>query len=168
MHTDENRADRAGGIKYVVAPDSFKESLSASEVAQTISEAILSVNSNAIILKVPMADGGEGTVEALVEAAQGTLHSAEVTGPRGERIRAFYGTIKQSSDGGEDQHTAVLEAAALFGLSMIPQDERNPYLATSRGMGELIVRLLDEGVRSFIIGLGGSGTNDGGWDFSPL
>jgi len=162
MRTNENRADRTGGIKYVVAPDSFKESLSASEVAQTISEAILSVNPNASIVKVPMADGGEGTVEALVEAAQGTLHAAEVTGPRGERIRAVYGRIKQAIDGEADQDTAVLEAAALFGLSQIPANERDPYLATSRGMGELIVHLLDEGFRSFIIGLGGSGTNDGG------
>ncbi len=162
MHTDEKRADRADGIKYVIAPDSFKESLTASEVAQTISEAILSVNPNASIIKVPMADGGEGTVEALVEAAQGTLHAAEVTGPRGERIRAVYGRIKQEVDGEADQDTAVLEAAALFGLSQIPANERDPYLATSRGMGELIVHLLDEGIRSFIIGLGGSGTNDGG------
>ncbi|QJD86370.1 glycerate kinase family protein [Cohnella herbarum] len=149
-------------MKYVIAPDSFKESLTASQVAQTISDAIRSVNPDASIVRVPMADGGEGTVEALIEAAQGTLHAADVTGPSGERCSAGYGKIKYAINGGAERGTAVLEAATLFGLSMIANDKRDPYLTTTRGMGELIVQLLDQGIRSFIIGLGGSGTNDGG------
>lgn len=150
-------------LKFVVAPDSFKESLSASEVAATIAQAILGVKPDANIELVPMADGGEGTVEALVAAAGGQLLHADVTGPRGSIVKAGYGIIgSDAGEGGSAGEIAVLEAASVFGLSMVAPEERNPYRTTTRGMGELLLQLMDRGIRRFIVGIGGSGTNDGG------
>ncbi|MCD9023208.1 glycerate kinase [Cohnella silvisoli] len=149
-------------MKFVVAPDSFKESLSALQVARAIAEAIRDVIPAAKIEIIPMADGGEGTVEALTAAAEGELLSAEVTGPLGTPVQAIYGIINNGNQGDKEQRTAVLEAASVFGLSFVPIDERNPYRTTTRGMGELMLQLLNQGIRRFIIGLGGSGTNDGG------
>jgi glycerate kinase len=149
-------------MKFVVAPDSFKESLSALEAAKTIAQAIRSVFPSANIELVPMADGGEGTVEDLLEASGGHMENSEVTGPLGKIVNVAWGYL---ADDGEDRlggRTAVLEAASIFGLSQIPVSERNPYNTTTRGMGELILFLLDQGIRRFIVGLGGSGTNDGG------
>lgn len=149
-------------MKFIVAPDSFKESLSATQVARTIEEAIRSVYPSAIIDSIPLADGGEGTVDALVAATEGSIQLAEVTGPLGLPVTAGYGIIDYGDEDTRKQVTAVLEAAAIYGLSMIPLEDRNPYRTTTRGMGEMILKLLDQGIRRFIIGLGGSGTNDGG------
>ncbi|RED65539.1 glycerate kinase [Cohnella lupini] len=148
-------------MKFVVAPDSFKESLSASEAARIIGEAIRSVHPNATVELAPMADGGEGTVEALVAAGAGKFRYSEVTGPLGKPVRSLFG-ILDGDDAKSGKGTAVLEAASIFGLTIIPLSERNPYRTTTRGMGELMLQLLDEGFRKFIVGLGGSGTNDGG------
>jgi glycerate kinase len=149
-------------MKFVVAPDSFKESLSALEVARTIAQSIRSVLPTANIELVPMADGGEGTVEALVEASGGIMENAEVTGPLGKPINVTLGYLVEGGEAGLGERTAVLEAASIFGLAQIPNSERNPYNTTTRGMGELMFQLLDQGIRRFIVGLGGSGTNDGG------
>jgi glycerate kinase len=149
-------------MKFVVAPDSFKESLSALEVARTIEQSIRSVHPSANIELVPMADGGDGTVEALVEASGGHLENAEVTGPLGKPINVTLGYLVEDGEEGLGERTAVLEAASIFGLAKIPNSERNPYNTTTRGMGELMLQLLDHGIRRFIVGLGGSGTNDGG------
>jgi glycerate kinase len=145
-------------MKFVIAPDSFKESLSALEVARTIGKSIRSVLPTANIELVPMADGGEGTVEALVEASGGLIENADVTGPLGKPINVTLGYLVE----GLGERAAVLEAASIFGLAQIPNSERNPYNTTTRGMGELMLQLLDQGIRRFIVGLGGSGTNDGG------
>ncbi len=151
-----------GELKFVIAPDSFKESLSALQAARTIEEAIREVVPAARIEVVPMADGGEGTVEALTAAAQGVIRREEITGPSGQPVMAEYGILDSGKDGGLKGKTAVLEAASTFGLAEVPKAERDPYWTTTRGMGELMLRLLDQGIREFIIGLGGSATNDGG------
>ncbi len=149
-------------MKFIVAPDSFKESLSALQAANTIAKAIRDVIPAAQIEIIPMADGGEGTAEALTSAAQGLQVQAEVTGPLGKPVFASYGLITSGNTDETQEKTAVLEAASIFGLSLVPRNERDPYHTTTKGMGELMLRLLDQGVRKFIIGLGGSATNDGG------
>ncbi|MGM0903496.1 MAG: glycerate kinase [Bacillota bacterium] len=142
-------------MKIVIAPDSFKESLSASEACQAIESGFREVLPNAVYQKLPMADGGEGTVQSLVSATGGTTVETYVTGPLGEKVLAFYGML------GNGQ-TAVIEMAASSGLHLVPAEERNPLLTTTRGLGELIKSALDQGTTHLIIGLGGSSTNDGG------
>ena len=142
-------------MKIVIAPDSYKESLSALEVATQIEAGFREIFPDADYQKLPMADGGEGTVAALVAATGGTLVSAQVTGPLGEPVQAFYGL---TGDGA----TAVIEMAAASGLALVPPERRNPLITTSYGTGELIRAALDAGVRHLIIGIGGSATNDGG------
>ncbi|MFS8652025.1 MAG: glycerate kinase [Caldibacillus sp.] len=142
-------------MKIVVAPDSFKESLSAMEVAQAIEKGFRAVFPDAQIEKIPMADGGEGTVQSLVDATGGKIITKEVTGPLGEKVTAFFGVLG-------DGKTAVIEMAAASGLHLVPVEKRNPLLTTTRGTGELILAALDEGVDHLIIGIGGSATNDGG------
>lgn len=142
-------------MKIVVAPDSFKESLSAMEVAQAIEKGFRAVFPDAQIEKIPMADGGEGTVQSLVDATGGKIITKEVTGPLGEKVTAFFGVLG-------DGKTAVIEMAAASGLHLVPMEKRNPLLTTTRGTGELILAALDEGVDHLIIGIGGSATNDGG------
>lgn len=141
-------------LKIVIASDSFKESMSASSVAAAIERGILKVDKNTEIIKVPLADGGEGTMEALVDSLDGTFITHMVTGPLGEKIQARYGLIEQD--------TAVMDIAEVVGLHLIPKEKRNPLHTTTYGIGELILHALDQGVSKFIIGLGGSGTNDGG------
>jgi len=141
-------------LKIVIAPDSFKESLNASEVALVIEKGIRRADVHADIIKMPLADGGEGTVKALVDSADGTMIEHTVTGPLGKEIRASYGVI--------DEKIAVIEIAAAAGLDSISEEERNPLATTTYGVGELILHALDQGIRQFLIGLGGSGTNDGG------
>jgi glycerate kinase len=142
-------------VRIVIAPDSFKGSLSAKEVADNIEIGIRKVYSDIDILKVPMADGGEGTVESLVDATGGEIIRLEVTGPLGEKVESFYGIMG-------DKKTAVIEMAAASGLPLVPNDKRNPMITTTYGTGELIKSALDRGCRDFIIGIGGSATNDGG------
>ncbi|ANB61850.1 glycerate kinase [Anoxybacteroides amylolyticum] len=142
-------------MKIVIAPDSFKESLSAWEVANAIERGFRRVFQEAEYVKVPLADGGEGTVQALVDATGGTIIEKQVTGPLGETVSAFFGLLG-------DGKTAVIEMAAASGLHLVPREKRNPLVTTTCGTGELIRSALDYGVQRIIIGLGGSATNDGG------
>ena len=142
-------------MKIVIAPDSFKESLTALEVASAIEIGFKRIFPNAEYVKLPMADGGEGTVQSLVDATQGRLVEIVVTAPLGNRVQSFFGL---SGDG----HTAIIEMAAASGLHLVPMEKRNPCLTTSFGTGELIKQALDLNVRHIILGIGGSATNDGG------
>ena len=142
-------------MKIVIAPDSFKESLSALEAANAIERGFKLVFPNARYSKMPMADGGEGTVQSLVDATNGKIEERIVTGPLGEPVKAFFGLMG-------DGKTAVIEMAAASGLHLVPVENRNPLVTSTRGTGELISAALDFGVKHIIIGLGGSATNDGG------
>ncbi|MER3123835.1 glycerate kinase [Bacillus pumilus] len=142
-------------MKIVIAPDSFKESLSAYETACAIERGFHAILPNAEYIKLPMADGGEGTVQSLVDATGGHVVNQVVTGPLGEPVDAFFGMLG-------DGDTAVIEMAAASGLHLVPLERRNPLLTTSRGTGELMLAALDRGAKHVIIGLGGSATNDGG------
>src|SRR6185437_9482762 len=141
----------------VVAPQSLKGSLDAPDVGEAIAAGIRCVWPDADIRVVPVADGGEGTVRALVAATGGTLHHARVTGPLGEPVDAEYGML-----GGNLAETAVIEMAAASGLPLVPTDKRDPRMTTTRGTGELMRAALDAGARRLLIGIGGSATNDGG------
>ncbi|MCQ6561357.1 glycerate kinase [Paenibacillus mendelii] len=142
-------------MKIVIAPDSFKGSISARKAALAIQEGILRVGPDIETVIVPMADGGEGTVESLVDATNGHLQEAVVKDPLGRDVNAVYGIL------GHD-NTCVIEIASASGLPLLKKEERNPMLTTSYGTGQLILHALDKGCRKFVIGLGGSGTNDGG------
>ncbi|MDR9892177.1 glycerate kinase [Pseudenterobacter timonensis] len=142
-------------MKIVIAPDSYKESLSALEVATAIEQGFRDIWPDAEYVKLPVADGGEGTVEAMVAATAGRLVHVEVTGPLGAGVPAFYGVSG-------DERSAFIEMAAASGLERVPPSQRNPLKTTSWGTGELIRHALDSGVKHIIIGIGGSATNDGG------
>lgn len=141
--------------KYVVAPDSFKESMTAKEVCDAMEKGIKKADSAAEVIKVPMADGGEGTVDSLVDATNGQRVIVEVTGPLGNKINAYYGILGNGT-------TAVIEMAKASGLEIVEKKKRNPMITTTFGTGELIRDALDHNVKEIIIGLGGSSTNDGG------
>lgn len=141
--------------KYVVAPDSFKESMTAKEVCDAMEKGIKKADSAAEVIKVPMADGGEGTVNSLVDATHGQGVIVEVTGPLGNKISAYYGILGNGT-------TAVIEMAKASGLEIVEKKKRNPMITTTFGTGELIRDALDHNVKEIIIGLGGSSTNDGG------
>jgi len=142
-------------MKIVIAPDSYKESLSALQVAAEIENGFRAIFPDAQYVKLPVADGGEGTVEAMVAATQGKIVRLRVTGPLGEPVEAFYGLSG-------DESCAFIEMAAASGLELVPAARRDPRVTTSWGTGELIRNALDRGVQHFIIGIGGSATNDGG------
>ncbi len=142
-------------MKIVIAPDSYKESLTSLEVATEIEAGFREIFPDADYLKLPMADGGEGTVAAMVAATGGTLVSANVTGPLGEPVIARYGLTG-------DGKTAIIEMAAASGLALVAPVLRNPLKTTTYGTGELIKAALDAGACHMIIGIGGSATNDGG------
>jgi len=142
-------------MKFVIAPDHYKESLTALAVASQIEAGFREIFPHAVYVKIPMADGGEGTVEAMVAATKGKIIRATVTGPLGRPVDAFYGLTG-------DGLTAVIEMAAASGLVLVPPAERDPLRATTFGTGELIKAALDAGARRFLIGIGGSATNDGG------
>ena len=142
-------------MKIVIAPDSYKESLSALEAADAMERGFHSVFPEAEYKKMPMADGGEGTVQSLVDATKGKIEERIVTGPLGKQVKAFFGLMG-------DGETAVIEMAAASGLHLVPAEDRNPLITSTRGTGELISAALDFGVDHIIIGLGGSATNDGG------
>jgi glycerate kinase len=146
-------------MRIVIAPDSFKESLSALQVADAIEAGFREVFPHAEVRKLPVADGGEGTVQAMIDATGGRRVALDVTGPLGEKVAAFYGELPAPEDG---KPMAVIEMAAASGLELVSPQRRNPLLATSRGTGELILHALDKGVRRFVLGVGGSATNDGG------
>lgn len=141
--------------EILIAPDSFKGSLSASQVCDAVEAGIRRVLPGAEIVKVPMADGGEGTVQALVDATGGKLVTQEVTEPMGERVEASFGLLG-------DGETAVIEMASASGLPLVTPEKRNPLLTTTYGTGELILAALERGRGRLIVGIGGSATNDGG------
>lgn len=142
-------------MNILIASDSFKGSISARRFCDIGEEAIKRLMPNASVTKLPMADGGEGTVEALVSALDGEILSLGVTAPHGERVMASYGYIKNS-------HMAVIEMASASGLPLVPDASRNPMETTTYGTGELIKDALDRGCKKILLGIGGSGTNDGG------
>lgn len=142
-------------MKFVLAPDSFKESMTAKTAALAMERGIKTVFPNAECVIIPMADGGEGTVESLVSMSDGEIIKTEVVGPLGEKVKAQYGLL------GEGQ-TAVIEMASASGLELIKPEDRNPLLTTTYGTGQLIIHALDKGVSRILIGIGGSATNDGG------
>jgi glycerate kinase len=142
-------------MRILVAPDSFKGSLTAMEAAKNIKKGINSYDSKIDVELLPMADGGEGTVQSLVDATNGEIIEKEVNGPLGNKVKAFYGLLG-------DQKTAVIEMAAASGLPLVPEGKKNPLKTTTYGTGELIASALDAGAQKIIIGIGGSATNDAG------
>ncbi|MFS0646284.1 MULTISPECIES: glycerate kinase [Siminovitchia] len=141
-------------MKIVIATDSFKGSASSLEVAGFIEKGIRRVIPEAEIIKLPLADGGEGTVEALVSTLRGRYIEREVTGPLGGKVKAKFGII--------DDRLAVIEMAEASGLTLIKEEDKNPFITTTYGTGELIKAALDFNVKEILIGIGGSATNDGG------
>lgn len=142
-------------MKIVIAPDSFKESLTALAVANEIEAGFREFFPDAQYVKLPVADGGEGTVQAMIDASGGGRVELQVSGPLGEPVAAFYGLMG-------DGATAVIEMAAASGLELVPTAQRDPLRTSSYGTGQLIRDALDAGARRFVLGVGGSATNDGG------
>ncbi len=140
-------------MKIIVAMDSFKGCCSAAKAGDAVCRGILRGDPDAELWNIPVADGGEGTVEAVTRDGRGTLYSCKVTGPMGDEVDACFGSVGD---------IAVIEMSAASGLPLVPKTQRNPLLATSYGTGELIRYALDAGFRRFLIGIGGSATNDGG------
>ncbi|MGE7622651.1 glycerate kinase [Viridibacillus sp. NPDC096237] len=142
-------------MRIVVSPDSFKGSLTASEAANAMAAAIHEINSDIETVLLPVADGGEGTLEPIVEATNGQIITVKVQNPIGRLVEAEYGILG-------DGETCVIEMAKASGLTLLANDERNPLITSTYGTGELIRHALDAGFRKFVIGTGGSATNDGG------
>ena len=142
-------------MNVVVAIDSLKGSLSSIEAGMAIRDGVLAAKSDAEVIVKPLADGGEGTTDALIEGMNGKRIDLTVTGPMGTPVNAYYGYLA-------DSHTAVMEMASAAGITLVPAAEKNPLLATSYGVGEMMNDALQRGCRNFIIGIGGSATNDGG------
>lgn len=153
-------------IKVLLAPSSFKESLSAWEVCLALEEGIRRVFPKAIICKMPLADGGSGTVEALVRATSGCLFKKRVTGPLGKKVMAAYGILGPKQSSSQKRHwketTGIIEMASASGLYLVPSDKRNPLITTTFGTGELITACLNKGCQHIMVGIGDSATNDGG------
>lgn len=144
---------------FVLAPDSFKGSLTAREVSLAMECGIKKVLPTAECIKVPMADGGEGTVQSLVDATNGKLFELEVKGPLGSPVMASYGIMG-------DEKTAAIEMASASGLHLVNEYTRNPLITTTYGTGELVKACIDKGIKKIILGIGGSATNDGGAGFA--
>ncbi|MFC5531265.1 glycerate kinase [Cohnella yongneupensis] len=142
-------------MRIVLAPDSLKGSLTATQACQAIEEGILNVAPDTEIVRLPMADGGEGTIESLVYALGGSIREATVRDPLGREVRASYGVLA-------DGITTVVELAQASGHTLLSKQERNPLVASTYGTGQLIARCLDDGYRNVLLGLGGSATNDAG------
>ncbi len=141
-------------MKIIVAMDSFKGSCTAFEAGEAVCKGINKVLPSAKTVNIPVADGGEGTVDAVVGSGRGKVKKCKVTGPLGKEVVAEYGLLENG--------TAVMEMSSASGLLLVPQDKLNPLITTTYGTGELIKAILDDGYRSILIGLGGSATNDGG------
>lgn len=139
----------------VVAMDSFKGSLSTFQAENAVKDGIKKVFENVCITTIPVADGGEGTVESIVSAVNGSFEEIEACNPLGRKIKAKYGIVQKTK-------TAIIEMSATAGITLIKPEERNPLNTTTYGVGELIVDAISKGCRNFIIGIGGSATNDGG------
>ncbi|WP_461613418.1 glycerate kinase family protein [Clostridium sp. Marseille-QA1073] len=142
-------------LKFVLAPDSFKESMNSKEACDAMERGIKKIIDDVECIKIPMADGGEGTLEALVEATNGEIYDVEVMSPLMEKITAQFGILGNSN-------TAIIEMASASGIMLVPKEKRNPLITTTYGTGQLIKAALDKGVNHLIIGIGGSATNDGG------
>jgi len=142
-------------LKIIVAPNAFKGSLSASQAAAAIARGVRAALPDAEVLEIPVADGGDGTVEALVSARKGMYRSVEVEGPLRDQVHASYGLI-------DDSRTGVVELASASGLTLIPAGKRDPRKTSTYGFGQLLQAVREQGVRSMIVGIGGSATNDGG------
>ncbi len=142
-------------MKIIVAPDSFKGSLRSKDVADSIEKGIQNVSKKIKTIKIPIADGGEGTVDAIIIAMKGRIYYKNVTGPLGEKIKASYGIIKS-------EKTGIIEMASASGLTLVPVSKRNPLFTTTYGTGELIKQAIIDGCNKIIIGIGGSATTDGG------
>ena len=142
-------------MKIVLAPDSYKNSLTAKEVAESMRKGFEKVYPEAEYINVPMADGGEGTVQSLVDAKQGQIMTEKVINPLGREVEAHYGLI-------DDGQVAVIEMAEASGIQFINQYTQNPYVTTTYGTGQLIKSAIEHGAKTIIIGIGGSATNDGG------
>ncbi|MCT6903685.1 MAG: glycerate kinase, partial [Lactobacillus sp.] len=142
-------------MKVIISPDSYKGTLSAVEVAKAMQKGILDVDHSIETIILPVADGGEGTLHSLIASTDGRYCSATVLDPLGRAIQAQYGVLG-------DQVTCVIEMAQASGIMLLQENEKNPELATSYGTGQLIKAALDQGFRKFIIGIGGSATNDAG------
>ncbi|OMF99929.1 glycerate kinase [Paenibacillus sp. FSL R7-0337] len=140
---------------FVLAPDSFKESMTAKEVCAAMETGLRKIYPEATYIHVPMADGGEGTVQSLVDASGGEIHYLEVAGPLGHPVTAQFGILG-------DGQAAAIEMASASGIQRVDKAERNPLITTTYGTGELILECLNRGIRKIIIGIGGSATNDGG------
>ena len=142
-------------MKAVVAIDSLKGSLSSVEAGNAIAEGIRRADAQAEVVVRPLADGGEGTVDALVQGMNGSLRKVCVTGPLGEKVDAAYGII-------EEEKMAVIEMSAAAGITLVPDEKKNPLFTTTYGVGEMIRDAIEKGCRKFVVGIGGSATNDGG------
>jgi len=142
-------------VKILIAPDSFKGSLTALQAAQAIENGIKHVMPDAETIKLPMADGGEGTIQSLVDATDGEIINCEVIGPLGNKLTGYFGLLGTTN-------TAVVEMAVASGLPLIPEAKRDPSKTTTYGTGELIKKALDHGAEKIIVGIGGSATTDAG------
>lgn len=142
-------------MKIVIASDSFKESMTAFEACEAMKKGIHAVDSQVDCVCIPMSDGGEGTVDVLLESTHSKIQKVEVFNPFHEKISATYGVDSAGS--------AIIECAAVVGIDLIPVEKRNPTIALSTGLGEMLLDALEQGANQIIIGLGGSGTNDGGF-----
>ena len=149
-------------MKILIAIDSFKGSLSSKEAGKAIKTGILRVISDAEVLISPLADGGEGTVETLVEALGGSLETVRVKGPLFQEVEAHYGILSDSQYSPKDGKLAVMEMSQASGITLVAPEERNPLKTGSYGVGEMILDAYHKGCRRFLIGIGGSATNDGG------
>lgn len=145
-------------LVIVLAPDSFKESMTAKEVCEAMERGIRKANSQIRCIHVPMADGGKGTMQSLVDATGGRVYSKEVVGPLGNNVVAEYGILGNGEIG-------VIEMASASGIHLVDSEKRNPLITTTFGTGQLIKACLDKGVKKLLIGIGGSATNDGGAGF---
>lgn len=145
-------------MQIIIAPDSFKGSMSAIEAANSIEKGIKKVFGEAITIKIPIADGGEGTVDAIIMGSKGAYRKVDVIGPLGEKVQAKYGILPDRS--------VIIEMAEASGITLIPKEKLSPMEATTYGTGELVKAALDEGAKKIIMGIGGSATNDGGMGFA--
>ncbi|WP_143811314.1 glycerate kinase, partial [Oenococcus oeni] len=142
-------------MKFVIAPDSFKGSLTAKEAADAIHEGLLRIFPHAEYEIIPMADGGEGTVQSLVDATNGDFETIDVLDPLEKKAKAHYGLFG-------NQKTAVIEMAAASGIQFVNEETKNPLITTTFGTGQMILDAMHKGAREIIIGIGGSATTDGG------
>ena len=142
-------------MKVVIAIDSFKGSLSSIEAGMAAKDGVLKAKPDTEVIVKPLADGGEGTVDALIEGLDGEQIDITVTGPMGAAVSCYYGLLRKTN-------TAVIEMASAAGITLVPCEKKNPLLATTYGVGEIIRDAMERGCRDFIIGIGGSATNDGG------